>query len=55
MKKAQEKKSDLAEMRMLRLICKVTKLERIRNERIRENETGRNNKESAGGAAVCNE
>ena len=35
MKKAQEKKLDVAEMRMLRWISGVTKLDRIWNERIR--------------------
>ena len=35
MKKAQEKKLDAAEMRMLRCMSGVTKLDRIRNERIR--------------------
>ena len=35
MKKAQEKKLDVAEMRMLRWISGVTKLDRIRNEIIR--------------------
>ena len=34
MKKAQEKKLDVAEMRMLRWMSGVTKLDRIRNERI---------------------
>ena len=34
-KKAQEKKLDIAEMRMLRWMSGVTKLDRIRNERIR--------------------
>ena len=34
-KKAQEKKLDVAEMRMLRWKSGVTKLDRIRNERIR--------------------
>ena len=34
-KKAQEKKLDAAEMRMLRWMSGVTKLDRIRNERIR--------------------
>ena len=34
-KKAQEKKLDVAEMRMLRWMNGVTKLDRIRNERIR--------------------
>ena len=35
LKKVQEHKLEVAEMRMLRLICGVTKLDRIRNERIR--------------------
>ena len=35
MKKAQEKKLDVSEMRMLRWMNGVTKLGRIRNERIR--------------------
>ena len=35
LKKAQEKKLDVAEMRMLRWMSGVTKLDRIRNERIR--------------------
>ena len=35
MKKSQEKKLDVAEMRMLRWMSGVTKLDRIRNERIR--------------------
>ena len=34
-KKAQEKKLDLVEMRMLRWMSGVAKLDRIRNERIR--------------------
>ena len=34
-KKAQGKKLDVAEMRMLRWMSGVTKLDRIRNERIR--------------------
>ena len=49
MKKAQEKKLDVAEMRMLRWMSGVTKLDRIRNERIkRDNECRRNIQESAG-------
>ena len=36
MKKAQEKKLDVAEMRMLRWMSGVTKLDRIWHERIRE-------------------
>ena len=35
LKKAQENKLEVAEMRMLRWMCGVTKLEKIRNERIR--------------------
>ena len=44
-KKTQEKKLDVAEMRMLRWMSGVTKLDRIRNER---NEGGRHIQESAG-------
>ena len=35
LKKAQGKKFDVAEMNMLKWMCGVTKLDRIRNERIR--------------------
>ena len=35
MKKAQGKKLDVVEMRMLRYMCGVTKLDEIRNKRIR--------------------
>ncbi len=35
MKKGQEKKLDVAEMRMIRWMSGVTKLDRITNERIR--------------------
>ena len=35
LKKAQEKKLEVAEMTMLRCMCRVTKLDNIRNERIR--------------------
>ena len=35
LKKAQGKKLEVAEIRMLRLICGVTKLDKIRNERKR--------------------
>ena len=34
-KRAQEKKLDVAEMKMLRFACGVTKMDRIRNDRIR--------------------
>ena len=47
-KKAQEKKLDVTEMSMLRWMSGVTKLDRIRDERIRDNEGGRNIQESAG-------
>ena len=36
MKKGQEKKLDVAEMRMLRWMIAVTKVDRIWNERIRQ-------------------
>ena len=35
LKKAQENKLEVAEMRVLRWICGVTQLDKIRNERIR--------------------
>ena len=49
MNNAQKKKLDVAEMRMLRWMSGVTKLDRIRNGRIwRDNKGGRNIQESAG-------
>ena len=49
LKKAQEKKLDVAEMRMLRWMSGVTKMDRISNERIRgTTKGGRNIQESAG-------
>ena len=41
LKKAQQKKVDVAEIRMLQWMCGVTKLDRTRNEQIVENESGR--------------
>ena len=35
LKEAQEKKLEVVEMRMLRCMCRVTKLDNIRNKRIR--------------------
>ena len=35
LKKAQDRKLEVAEMRMLRWMCGVTRLDKIRNERIR--------------------
>ena len=49
LKKAQENKLEVAKMRMLRWMCGVTKLEKIRNERIRgTTKVGGNHKESTG-------
>ena len=49
LKKAQENKLEVAEMRMLRWMCGVTKLDKIRNERIRgTTKVGGNHKESTG-------
>ena len=47
--KAQEKKLEVAEMRMIRRMCRVTKLDKIRNERIRgKTKVGEIHKESTG-------
>ncbi len=46
-KREQENKLDVPEMRMLRLMCIIVKLGRIRNERIRDSENGRNVKYNA--------
>ena len=43
LKKAQENKLEVAEMRMLRWMCGVTKLDKIRNERIRRTTKVRKN------------
>ena len=49
LEKAQEKKLEVAEMRMLRWMCGVTKLDKIRNERIRgDNKSVGNRNESSG-------
>ena len=49
LKKAQEMKLEVAEMRMLRRMCGVPTLDKIRNEQNkRDNENGGNNKESTG-------
>ena len=49
LKKAQETKLEVEEMRMLRWMCGVTKLDKIRNERIRgTTKVGGNHKESTG-------
>ena len=47
-KKAQEKKLEVAEMRMIQWMCGVTKLDKIRNERIRVTAKVRNHNESPG-------
>ena len=48
--KAQGNKLEVSEMRTLRRMCGVSKLDKIRNERIRgtDNESGGNHKESTG-------
>ena len=49
LKKALENKLEVAEMRMLRWMCGVTTLDKIRNERIRgTTKVGGNHKESTG-------
>ena len=40
LKKAQENKIEVAEMRKLRWTCRLTKLDRIRNERVRGQQEG---------------
>ena len=48
-KKAQEKKLDVAKMRMLRWMCGVTKMDRTKEQKnSRDNKSGRNIQESAG-------
>ena len=48
LKKPQEKKLEVAEMRMLRWMCGVTRLDKIRNERIRGQRKWGNHTESPG-------
>ena len=53
LKKAREMKLDVAEMRLLRWMCGVTKLDKIRNERMRGPlKCGRNRKESPANGVV---
>ena len=51
-KKAQEKKLDVAEMRMLRWMSGVTKLDRIRNESIEKRRRIRRQESDDDGGAV---